>query len=103
MALPASSTFSMLAAVQLKLNSDKNSASSTAVPSTNSDQPVIIAHAPTPSPPNVPDRGCAADVHCMTNHTAGDPSQPTYYCAQCGNCIHSELTCRDNVAALLVY
>ena len=36
----------------------------------------------------------------MAGHTADDPSQFIHFCAQCGNSIHSELTCGDNITAL---
>ena len=100
MALSPSSAPTMPTAVRPTPISGENSASSTAAPPTSGVQPINIAHVPTPSPPGAPDRRCAAGVHCMADHTAGDPSQSIHSCVQCGKSIHSELTCGDNIAAL---
>ena len=47
-----------------------------AAPPTSGDQPINIAHVPTPSPPGAPDRDCAAGVHCMADRTADDRHAP---------------------------
>ena len=56
--------------------SGENSASVMAAPPTSGDQPINIAHVPTPSPPGAPDRDCAAGVHCMADRTADDRHAP---------------------------
>ena len=76
MALPYSSAPTMPTAVRPTPISGENSASVMAAPPTSGDQPINIAHVPTPSPPGAPDRDCAAGVHCMADRTADDRHAP---------------------------